>query len=93
LRKRIAVVAIAPASYITPNMCNKVRHYQTERIWRDPVPRNDVFGRLNAQFAITYLKSDPEEPFFDHSLQSKTYREVLTHRENEFIKSGKTRIK
>jgi RHS repeat-associated protein len=93
LRNRIAVVAIAPASYINKKECYSAVHYEVEHCSRDPIPRGDPLGKHKAKGTIHYLKSDPDEAYFDHSFQSKTYRESLEKHIDEFNQINKGFVK
>ena len=65
LRKRIIVVAIAPAAYIYQKTCAKMIHYRAEW-WRDFVPRLDRAGARKEKVTIVNLSSHLNAPAFDH---------------------------
>jgi RHS repeat-associated protein len=90
LRKRILVVAIAPAAYIYQETCAKVIHYRAAW-WRDFVPRFDRKGARREKDAIVTLDSHQDAPFFDHEFMSPTYqRELRKHIANYVSTNGKT---
>ncbi len=43
-RARVRVVAIAPAAYLSEDLCHGVRHYRA-RAYRDLVPCLDISGQ------------------------------------------------
>lgn len=84
LRKRIFVVAIAPAAYIYPETCAKAIHYRAKAT-RDWIPRIDIFGAIRAKGTIFDLDSHPDAPLHDHAFMSPTYKEVLQKHLKNFI--------
>ncbi|MEI8364971.1 MAG: DUF6531 domain-containing protein [Parachlamydiaceae bacterium] len=90
-RKRIIVVAIAPAAYIYEETCAKVTHYRAVS-WRDPIPYIDVFGAERAKHSIVTLTSHPDAPWHDHGFTSETYQDMIQARHREYVKS-KGRLK
>ena len=87
LRKRILVVAIAPAAYIYKETCAKVIHYRAEW-WRDLVTRIDKAGARRAKGTIVTLHSHLRAHLIDHEFQSPTYMERLQEHIRNYIKSG-----
>lgn len=78
-RKRIHVVAIAPAKFIDQNMCGSVIHY----VSRDLVPYIDFGGRVYAEWKGTVKWLPSATLLTDHSFQSETYAKVI---KNEYLK-------
>lgn len=84
LRKRILVVAIAPARYIDPALCGKVVHYRA-KWWRDLIPYIfpflfDYDGMKKAEGTIITLESHPDAPLNDHGFGSPTFEDPMeTH--------------
>lgn len=77
LRRRIHVVAVAPAAYIDENLCGSVMHYVSKR---DFVPWIDVAGRMRNRHTTVELEPHPDAPFFDHPYSSPTYQEEIKRR-------------
>ncbi len=92
LRKRIIVVAIAPAAFIYQATCAQVIHVRNESSLRDFVPRFDSEGAKRSKETIVNVKSHPDADRFDHSFISPTYRSELYLRLNNFIESGGRKI-
>ena len=86
LRKRIFVVAIAPAKFIDPDTCGGVRHYCSTR---DIVYRADPEGRRKFASTIHMLTRHPDAPRFDHSIQSPTYKESMKTNIELYITEGR----
>lgn len=86
VRQRFLIVAIAPAAYISRNLCADVRHYRAEA-WRDLIPRIDFVGSFLNSSTVTTLKSHPNANFFDHSIQSPTYKDVIERHIKRFMQS------
>jgi len=82
LRNRIHLVAIAPASFTPKGLCGSVKHYVSER---DFVPLFDFFGRLACRDTTITLKPDKDAPWFDHSISSPTYKDVIQQNIRDFI--------
>lgn len=87
LRERILVVAIAPAAYIYEETCAKVIHYRAG-IFRDFVPRLDIFGSMRSRDNTVTLKSHPKAKFFDHGFMSPTYQIKIREHLDTYINSG-----
>jgi RHS repeat-associated protein len=87
LRKRILVVAIAPAAYIYQETCAKVIHYRAHW-WRDLIPLFDWIGAQREKDSIVTLDSHPNAPFFDHGIMSPTYQENLRRHIQNYIKTN-----
>lgn len=77
LRKRIHVVAVAPAAYIDEGLCGSVMHYVSKR---DFVPWIDVVGRMRNRHTTVELDPHPDAPFFDHAVSSPTYQDDIDKR-------------
>ncbi len=86
LRKRILVVAIAPAAYIYLETCAHVYHYRA-KAWRDFVPRIDTSGAKRAKGTIIDLDSHKRASIFDHEFTSLTYQEILQRHLDSYIQS------
>ncbi|MFT4551699.1 MAG: hypothetical protein ACI9S8_000315 [Chlamydiales bacterium] len=87
LRKRIQVVAVAPAAYISADLCLKVDHYTSSR---DFIPWIDYEGRDECQETIHVLSGNG---FWDHSFDSITYRDVLEGHIQDYIEQYGNKIK
>jgi hypothetical protein len=75
LRKHIDVIPIAPGGFIRPELCKRVRHFESDA---DPIPLADMLGRERCKNTITTLERHYEaNPFFDHDFTSETFRETL----------------
>lgn len=81
LRKRIIVVGIAPAAYISPKICKECYHY----VSRDVVPWLDLIGRFSNSEYVYPLKPHPDADWNDHSFQSPTYAEIIEQRLKSYI--------
>lgn len=82
-RKRISVVAVAPAGYIYKDTCRSVAHYRAE-FYRDFVPYMS-FTNPGEGHTIKTLKSDSNAKFHDHDFNSPTHRQFLKRRINKFL--------
>src|SRR5262249_10610751 len=82
LRKRIMVVAIAPAAYISDDLCLRCYHYASRR---DIVPYFDWKGRKQCENTTVWLTPHRSASFFDHHFLSPTYREVIEYHLKEYI--------
>lgn len=79
LRKKIIVVAIAPAAYIYEHTCAKVFHYRAAAS-RDLIPYLDYHGAEREKHNIITLESDPAAAWHDHNFTSPTYaNEIKFH--------------
>jgi hypothetical protein len=76
-RRRISVVAIAPAAYVYKRTCRRIKHYRTASKWRDFIPRIDRLGIKREYETIEGLISHTDSPYFDHYINSSTYKSVL----------------
>lgn len=85
IRKRIRVVAFAPADYIPDSICHSVQHYEAP-LWRDPIPWINLRGRWQNRHTIKVLPSHPKAPWHDHSITSPTFEEAIQHEINEYRK-------
>lgn len=83
LRKRIVVVAIAPAAYIPDAICHHALHYVSRR---DIVHHLDYVGKKLCKESTVTLTPHPEAAFFDHHFLSPTYRPAIEHHLKEFLK-------
>lgn len=88
LRKRIYVIALAPAAYIDEELCGGIHHYRSKG-YRDPVPFTDISGRIRNKHTTTVLKPHPDAPLFDHSFTSPTFEEPLLRQVNFYLKNGR----
>lgn len=86
LRKRIIVVAIAPAAYIYQKTCAKVIHYRAKP-WRDFIPRIDINGGKRAKGTVIDFNSHIDAKAFDHEFMSPTYEEKLQQHLLNYIQS------
>lgn len=77
LRKRIHVIAIAPAAYISQKICGSVVHFVSKR---DFVPWFDVPGRILNRKNIKSLDPHPEAELLDHGVLSLTFRDEIEAR-------------
>jgi len=91
LRKRILVVAIAPAGYIYSKTCKQIVHYRAAP-YRDFVPQFDQKGRIREKGTTIVLESQPGAPKFDHPFMSPTYQEAIRFRVKNYLKKGGKRI-
>ncbi|KAF3362707.1 Uncharacterized protein PHSC3_000694 [Chlamydiales bacterium STE3] len=87
LRKRIFVVAVAPAAYIYTETCAKVFHYIAEA-HRDGVPRIDLAGLQRVRHTVEVLPSHPDAPHMDHTILSPTYKNKLATHISNYLSSG-----
>lgn len=84
-RKRIIVVAVAPAAYISKDLCYSVDHYVSTR---DFVPLFDIFGRIRCRDTVHVLDAHPDAALVDHAYKSPTYQKVIKERTKRYIKHG-----
>lgn len=84
LRKRIIVVAIAPAAYISEDLCASVYHYASRR---DIVPSIDHRGRARCKETLVTLTPHRRAAFFDHHFLSPTYQDVIHFHLTDYVKS------
>ncbi|MCB1149821.1 MAG: DUF687 family protein [Chlamydiia bacterium] len=75
-RKRIHILAIAPARYIDPSLCKSVIHYRVDAS-RDDVPHYDVIGNWCYSDTIVTLESAEDAPQYDHLFDSPTYQNAI----------------
>lgn len=73
LRKRIDVLAFAPAAYIDEDLCNSRAHY----VSRDFVPYFDIPGYNRNKASIVRIKPHPNADFHDHNFNSPSYDNFL----------------
>lgn len=83
LRKRIIVIGVAPAAYISRDICQECYHYVSQH---DFVPWFDIMGRLACSRDIYVLKPDPDADWWDHGFQSKTYEKYIRKHIVKYIK-------
>ena len=91
-RKRIIVLAVAPAAYISPKMCKQAHHLISEN---DSIPslaamrsreHKPLFDRNNPN--VTMLPRHPKENLFnDHAFESKTYEKQTENFIKNFVKN------
>lgn len=77
-RKNIRVVAIAPADYISGDLCHSVQHYEAH-LWRDAIPWIRWKERWKNRDTIRVLPSHPTADLHDHSFQSKTFESSINY--------------
>lgn len=83
LRKRIIVLAVAPAAYISRDLCMRVTHLVSNG---DIIPRLDQEGRINCHEDIHYLERHPDSNHFcDHAFESPTYQKPMKDFINQYI--------
>lgn len=87
LRKRIIVVAIAPAAYIPKTICHKAYHYVSRR---DIVPYIDKIGRKRCKETTVILTPHKDAAFFDHHFLSPTYAPAIEHHLKAYLKENGT---
>ncbi len=83
-RARIRVIAIAPAAYISEDLCHSVHHYRT-RAYRDFVPHLDRRGQKLYKGTITTVPSHQNAPWFDHSFSSPTYVPYIRNEIEDYL--------
>lgn len=83
-RNRITVVVIAPAAYISDDICKNARHY-TAQGHRDCVPRFDKIGEWSCRHSTQMLPSHPDAKRFDHGFQSPTYAKDIKRHVREHL--------
>jgi hypothetical protein len=81
-RKRVALIAIAPSSFISPDICRSVRHLCSKN---DFIYMFDIIGQITCHKTIRYLDRHPNASFFDHDFQSPTYEKPAKEFYKEFI--------
>lgn len=86
LRKRIIVVAIAPAAYIPEEYCLSVYHYVSRR---DIVPYFDMRGRKRSASRTIVLTPHPDARFFDHHFLSPTFRDAIQYHLTHYLEEAK----
>jgi hypothetical protein len=75
LRKRIIVLAIAPAAYIDEELCGHITHLVSDL---DPITYIDWRGRVRCANTIIHVDRHPSAPlFFDHAFRSLSYRQHM----------------
>jgi len=89
-RKRIFVVSIAGAMQVIPETCGGLRSYVSKG---DRIHQFDETGLQRYGKHIQWLTPHPKAPWFDHTFQSPTYRDVLKDNVSEYIKKGTINIK
>ena len=88
LRLQIDVVAIAPGGYIYSDTCGSVHHYRVP-IYRDIVPYLDVAGLIRERHTTTTLKPHKDARWYDHTITSPTYQDVIKDHINKFKERNK----
>ena len=73
LRRRIDIVAIAPAAYIDRHLCHSRSHY----VSRDFVPYFDFMGYIRNKDSIIKIKPHPNAKFPDHNFDSPSFNKPL----------------
>lgn len=87
LRKRIDIVAIAPAAYISEDICHRIYHYVSRR---DIVPKIDRSGKKRCENTIVVLTPHPKAAFFDHHFLSPTFRPAIAHHLKQYVNTQGT---
>lgn len=82
LRKRIIVIAIAPAAYIPDFICAEAIHYASRR---DIVPSLDRRGKKWCAHKTVILTPHPKASFFDHHFLSPTYEAAISHHLKQYL--------
>ncbi len=72
-RQRIDLILIAPGAYTENKYAHRVYHYRSTR---DIVPLLDLVGAARCRDTTTVLDPHPDAPWFDHSFDSPTYRDI-----------------
>jgi hypothetical protein len=72
-RKKITVLAIAPAAYIDEELCKSVSHFRS----RDFVPLLDLKGLKKNKNSTIKLTPSKNADLWDHSFSSDTYKHVI----------------
>lgn len=74
-RKRIMVLAVAPASYIDEEICGQILHLVSR--W-DPITWVDFMGRIRCTESIIYVERHPTAPrVCDHAFRSASYQDYI----------------
>lgn len=81
LRKRIDVIAIAPAAYIDRELCRSRFHYVS---W-DLFPFIDYGGYLRNKDSVYMIKPHPNAKLVDHNFDSPLYTEFLNYHIKKYI--------
>ena len=84
-RKRIHVIAVAPAAYIDEDICGSIIHYVSKR---DFVPLIDLPGRWRNQHTTVILDPHPTACIIDHSRDSLTYQAPVRKRYEQILKNN-----
>ena len=85
IRKRIRVVAFAPADYISDSICHSVWHYEAP-LRRDPIPWVNWRGRQQNRHNVTVLPSHPNAAWHDHSILSPTFEQALKEEIDNYLR-------
>lgn len=81
VRQAVLVIAIAPAAYITKDLCLDVVHLTSKR---DFVPLFDIKGRSQCRDTTRILDPHPDAPLFDHGMMSPTYKQPIRNAYKDF---------
>ena len=84
LRKRIIVVAIAPAGYIYSETCARVTHYRADSPLSDPVPYIDGIGAMRERHTIVNLPPHPDSGWLAHGVTNILYRDYIEYEFAQF---------
>ncbi len=68
-RKRIDIIAIAPAAFIDEHLCNSRSHY----VSRDFVPYFDFLGYIRNKESVIKIKPHPNAKIHDHNFDSPSF--------------------
>lgn len=85
IRKRVRVIAFAPADYISRDICHSVQHYEAP-LWRDLIPQINWRGRRQNRDSTTVLPSHPNASWHDHSILSPTFEQTLKREIDTYLK-------
>lgn len=83
-RKRIHVIAVAPAAFIDEDICGSIIHFISKA---DCVPYVDCWGLLKNLHNVTFLDKHPDAPMFDHDFKSPTYEDPIKMRIQYILKT------
>ena len=88
VRKRIRVVAIAPAAYIDDYLCHSVVHYVSDG---DIVHRIDAEGRERCKHTTRVLERHKDaRGLVDHAFLSPTFQPAIYHETHSYLKKAHT---
>jgi RHS repeat-associated protein len=82
LRERITVIAIAPAKFISPEICKDVVHL----VSLDLIPLCDLIGMVRYRSTVKFVGRAKGADLIDHSMRSESYKIPLISEYKLFIK-------